>query len=135
MVASWGEHPIGREGRSRYDLMINMSNTSLKPLVLTATSVLVGLTSCTTVPAGSASVVAVVDQAPPPPPRQQYAQWAKPSRSAVWIPAHNEWTRERGYVWVGGYYTYPPHRNNRWVAPQYTHHNNGYNYQPGHWAN
>ncbi len=115
--------------------MINMRNTSLKTLVLTATSVLVGLTSCTTVPTGSASVVTVVDQAPPPPPRQQYAQWQKPSRSAVWIPAHNEWTRERGYVWVGGYYTYPPHRNNHWVGPQYSRQNNGYHYQPGHWAN
>jgi len=88
----------------------------------------------TTLPASAQSFVVHIGNQPPPPPRQDYQQWERPYRTAVWIPGHNEWQNGQ-YVWVGGYYGYPPHRHSHWVAPRYPHNDEGYSYRPGHWSN
>jgi hypothetical protein len=79
--------------------------------------------------ASAADVRIQVGIAPPPGPVVVERPWSSPYRSAVWIPAHNEWIGGR-WVWVHGYYTYPPRRGGYWVPARYRH---GY-YYPGHWA-
>jgi len=65
----------------------------------------------------------------PPPPLVVEHPWARPYRTAVWIPGHHEWVKGT-WIWVAGYYTYPPRRGAVWVSARYR---RGY-YYPGHWA-
>jgi len=113
--------------------LINMKRTSIQLLALAAVTAITGFVT-TPVNAQAAVVFHIGNQAPPPP-QQDYQQWQRPYRTAVWIPGHNEW-QDGHYTWVGGYYTYPPRRHSHWVGPQYPHNSqNGYSYHPGHWSN
>jgi hypothetical protein len=112
--------------------LINMKKLSIQVAVM---AVVTAITIFgTNMPLHAQAVVFQIGNQGPPPPRQDYQQWQSPSRSAVWIPGHNEWQNGQ-YVWVGGYYTYPPHKHSHWVAPRYPHNGSGYSYQPGHWSN
>jgi hypothetical protein len=110
---------------------INMKNTSLRTLALTVTTYVLGLAGISPVLADSFFAIHIGSQGPPP--AREDHPWARPDRSAVWIPGHNEWSNG-GYVWVGGYYGYPPHAGSHWVSPSYPHDQNGYSYHPGHWS-
>jgi hypothetical protein len=65
----------------------------------------------------------------PPPPLIVEHPWARPYRTAVWIPGHHEWIDGR-WVWIGGYYDYPPRPGCHWIRARYR---DGY-YNPGHWS-
>src|SRR5882724_4589012 len=75
----------------------------------------------------SAADIRISVGAPPPPVVVEHP-WARPYRTAVWIPGHHEWINGR-WVWIGGYYTYPPHHHSHWTQDHYSH---GY-YYPGRW--
>jgi hypothetical protein len=109
-----------------------MKPPTTRTLALAAATVaLLGLAGSSPVSADPSFTIHIGSQGPPPD-RQDYQQWQRPDRSAVWIPGHHEW-RDNQYVWIGGYYDYPPRRHSHWVAPRYPHHGDD-SYRPGHWS-
>jgi hypothetical protein len=102
-----------------------MKITSLRMAVLAFFAVVLSFIGST--PASAQSVSIRIGT--PPPPIIVERPWARPYRSAVWIPGHHEWTGG-SWVWIGGYYSYPPRRGGHWVPARYHH---GY-YYPGRWA-
>jgi len=104
-----------------------MKRASLK---LGALALLAGVAVSIAPTQASAAVLDVqIGGPPPPPPAHIPPPWARPHRTAVWIPGHYEPVNGR-WVWYAGYYGYPPRPGMTWIPGHYRH---GY-WHPGHWA-
>jgi hypothetical protein len=76
-----------------------------------------------------------VQSIPPTPTSQPYEQMPpQPSRDAVWIRGHYEYTGS-GYQWTAGRWEVPPPGMHTWIEPTWQPNPNGsgYVYTRGHW--
>ena len=75
-----------------------------------------------------------VQSVPPAPTSQPYEQMPpQPSRDAVWVRGHYEYTGN-GYQWVAGRWDIPPSGMHTWIEPTWQPAaNGGYIYTRGHW--